>query len=64
MTCESCGKSCNSVSVDSTGALGKCGCGHWTFDASRATDGVSVGNLTVRGTSAIGNGARAIGRRR
>ncbi|MER7857400.1 hypothetical protein ABTZ98_33425 [Streptomyces bacillaris] len=62
MNCEACGKPCGSVSVDSTGALGKCTCGHWTLDRGRATKGVKTGNITVRGACAIGDGAVAIGK--
>ncbi|MFI7302962.1 hypothetical protein ACIBM8_07100 [Micromonospora aurantiaca] len=66
-SCNQCGKGFRSVSIDDTGTLAICDDGHYNFDASTASSGggsVNIGNVKVKGQSAIGNGATAIGRRK
>ncbi|WFE44998.1 hypothetical protein [Verrucosispora sp. WMMD1129] len=62
-SCSTCGTSeFRSLSIDSTGALAICAKGHHTFDPSSTDDGgIQTGRIKVKGQSAIGNGAVAIG---
>lgn len=62
-SCSTCGTSnWRSMSVDETGALGKCANGHDNFDPSTTSSGgIRTGSIEVTGQSAIGSGAVAIG---
>ncbi|MEU5961649.1 hypothetical protein ABZ777_10640 [Micromonospora parva] len=64
-SCTTCGKGFKSVSIDSTGTLAICTAGHYNFDAGSRSDNGSIktGSVKVKGQSAIGNGATAIGRK-
>ena len=61
--CEICGgNDWKRTSIDSTGELKVCGCGHWNFDPTSTSGGsVNYGDVTVNGVCAIGDGAIAIG---
>lgn len=62
-SCSTCGTSeFRTLSIDETGALAICDKGHHTFDPSTTDDGgIQTGRIKVKGQSAIGNGAVAIG---
>jgi hypothetical protein len=64
-SCTTCGKDFRSVSIDSTGTLAICTAGHYNFDPGSRSDSGSIktGSVKVKGQSAIGNGATAIGRK-
>ncbi|SCL30031.1 hypothetical protein GA0074692_2847 [Micromonospora pallida] len=61
--CEKCkGTTFKRTSVDSTGTLAVCVCGHWNFEDSGSDGGaISTGRVSTNGVSAIGNGTVAIG---
>lgn len=61
--CSTCGTSTwKTMSIDATGALGKCTNGHTNFDPSTTSSGsIRTGSIKVTGQSAIGSGAVAIG---
>lgn len=63
--CTKCGTSTfRSVSVDDSGTLAICDSGHYNFEAGSGGVGggsIQTGRITVKGQSAIGNGAVAIG---
>ncbi|MBY8872875.1 hypothetical protein K7640_13625 [Micromonospora sp. PLK6-60] len=62
-SCRDCGTSTfKSVSVDQSGTLAICAEGHYNFDAGSGGSSVEVGKVKVKGQSAIGNGAVAIGK--
>ena len=62
-SCRDCGTSTfKSVSVDESGTLAICKSGHYNFEAGGGK--VKTGKVKVVGQSAIGNGARAIGRKK
>ncbi|MGV9979500.1 hypothetical protein ACWDUH_17655 [Micromonospora wenchangensis] len=62
-SCSTCGNGFNSVSVDDTGTLAICTKGHYNFEAGSGDGSITTGRITVKGQSAIGNGATVIGRK-